>query len=50
MTVNNVWFATIIFFNPVFKRQDYVCSHCDYLTMLCLDIGNMDIITVKEVH
>ena len=35
-------------FNNGFKFQDYVCNGC-YLTILCLDISDITVITVKNV-
>ena len=46
--VGNAWFATIAFFNHVFKFQDYVCNVCHDLTMLSANINNIAIITVKN--
>ena len=43
--VKNVLFAIIVFFNPGFKFQDYICNGCRDLTMLC----DITIITVKNV-
>ena len=37
------------FFNNGFKFQDSVCSGCHDLTMLCLNISDVSIITVKNV-
>ena len=37
------------FFDHGFKFQDSVCNSCHDLTMLCLDISNIAIITVKNV-
>ena len=37
------------FFNHVFKFQDYVCNGCHDLTMLCLDLSDTAIITIKSV-
>ena len=37
------------FFNHRFKFQDHVCNHCHDLTMLCLNISDIAIITVKNV-
>ena len=37
------------FFNHGFKFQDYVCYGCHDLSMLCLNICNIAIITVKNV-
>ena len=38
------------FFNSGFKFQDSVCSGCHDLTMLCLNISDVSIITVKNVN
>ena len=38
----------ILFFNHGFKFQDSVCNGCHNLTMLCLNISNFTIITVKN--
>ena len=37
------------FFNHVFKFQDYVCNGCHDLAMLCLDLSDTTIITIKSV-
>ena len=37
------------FFNHGFKFQDYACNGCHDLSMLCLDISDIAIITVKNV-
>ena len=37
------------FFNHGFKFQDYLCDGCHDLTMLCLNISNITIITVKNI-
>ena len=37
------------FFNHGFEFQDYVCSGYHVLTMLCLNISGIAIITVKQV-
>ena len=37
------------FFNNGFKFQDSVCSGCHDLTILCLNISDVSIITVKNV-
>ena len=37
------------FFNHRFKFQDHVCNDCHDLTMLCLNISDIVIITVKNV-
>ena len=37
------------FFNPGFKFQDYVCNDCHDLGLLCLNINDITIITVKNV-
>ena len=36
-------------FNNRFKFQDFVCNGCHDLPMLCLNISNIAIITVKNV-
>ena len=38
-----------LFFNRGIKFQDYVCNVCHDLSMLCLNISNIAIITVKNV-
>ena len=37
------------FFNYGFKFQDYIYNGCHYLTMLCLNISNIAIVTIKDV-
>ena len=37
------------FFNHGFKFQDSVCNSCHDLTMLCLNINDITIVTVKNV-
>ena len=37
------------FFNHGFKFQDNVCNGCHDLSMLCLNISDIAIITVKNV-
>ena len=37
------------FFNHGFKFEDFVCNGCHDLKMLCLNISDIDIITVKNV-
>ena len=37
------------FFNNGFKIEDSVCNECHDLTMLCLNINDITIITVKNV-
>ena len=37
------------FFNYGFRFQDSVCNRCHDLTMLCLNISHITIITVKNV-
>ena len=49
LEVKNVWFATIGFFNEEFKFQDSVCNTCHDLTILCLNISDIAITTVKNV-
>ena len=46
--VKNARFVTIGFFNHGFKFQGYVCNDCHDLTMLCLNISDIAIITVKH--
>ena len=36
-------------FNHGFKFQDSVCSGCNDFSMMCLNISNIAIITVKNV-
>ena len=36
-------------FNLRYEFPDYVCNGCHDLTMLCADISNITIITVKNV-
>ena len=36
-------------FNYVFKFQDYVCNGCHDLTMLSVNIKDIDIIAVKNI-
>ena len=43
-TVGYYWLS-----NLGFEFQDYVCNGCHYLAMLCLNISNIVIITVKGV-
>ena len=37
------------FFNYGFRFQDSVCTGCHDLTMLCLNISDITIVTVKNV-
>ena len=37
------------FFNHGVKFQDPVCNGCHVFTMLCVNIGDVTIITVKNV-
>ena len=37
------------FFNYGFKFEDYVCNCCHDLSMLCLNISDIAIMTVKNV-
>ena len=37
------------FFNHGFKFQDYVCNGCHDLTMVCLNLSDITIITVKNI-
>ena len=48
-TAKNSWLATIGFFNNGFEFQDYVCNGCHDLTILCLNMSVITIITVKNV-
>ena len=36
-------------FNHGFKFQDYVCNGCHDLTMVCLNLSDITIITVKNI-
>ena len=47
--VKNVSLVIIGFFIYGFKFQDSVCKGCYDLTMLCLNVSNITIITVKCV-
>ena len=47
-TAKNAWFSILIF-NHGFKFQDHVSNVCYDLSMLCLNISNIAIITVKNV-
>ena len=38
------------FFTYEFEFQDSVCNTCHYLLMLCLNISDIAIITVKRVY
>ena len=38
------------FFNHGFKFQDSVCNGCHDLTILCLNMSDITIITVKGAH
>ena len=38
------------FFNRGFESQDYVCNGCHDLSMLCLNISDITIITIKNVN
>ena len=40
---------SLLLFYDGFKIQNSVCNGCDNLTMLCLNITNFAIITVKDV-
>ena len=40
---------SLLLFYDGFKIQNSVCNGCDDLTMLCLNITNFAIITVKDV-
>ena len=37
------------FFNQGFKFQNFICNGCHDLTMLCLNLSDIVIITVKNV-
>ena len=37
------------FFNHGFKFQDYVCNGCHDLTMVCFNLSDITIITVKNI-
>ena len=37
------------FFNHGFKFQDYVCNGCHDLTMVCFNLNDITIITVKNI-
>ena len=37
------------FFNPGFKFQDSACNGCHDLTILCFNLSDIAIITVKNV-
>ena len=37
------------FFSNGFEFQDYVCSGCHDLTMVCFNISNIAIVTIKGV-
>ena len=39
-----------LFFNHGFKFQDSVCNGCHDLTILCLDISDIAIISVESVN
>ena len=39
----------LLVFNKVFKFLDYVCKGCHDLTMFCLKISDITIITVKNI-
>ena len=36
------------FVNPGFKFQDYICNGCHDLTVLCVNISDITVITVKN--
>ena len=38
------------YFNHAFKFKNSVCNSCHVLTMLCLNLSNIAIITVKGIH
>ena len=47
---NNAWFVIIPFLiMNLWKSQDSVCNNCHHLTMLCLNVSDMTITTVKIV-
>ena len=37
------------FFNHGFKFQDYICNGCHDLTMVCFNLSDITIITVKNI-
>ena len=39
---------SLLFFNHGFEFQDYVCNACHDLTMWCLNISDIAIISVKN--
>ena len=40
---------SLFLFDHGFKFQDYVCNGCNDLSMFCLNISDIAIITVKNV-
>ena len=40
---------SLLVFNHRFKFQDFVCNDCHDLTMLSLNIKDIEIITIKNV-
>ena len=52
ITLKNVWFTTIVFLimGFRFKYQDSVFNGCHDLTMLCVNISDIAVITVKGAH
>ena len=49
ITSKYIRFVTVCFFNNGFEFQDSVCNGCHGLTMLCLYISDITIITVRGV-
>ena len=49
-TVNNVWSAIYWFLNHGFKFQDSVCNGCHVFTILIVNVSDIVIITIKNVH
>ena len=47
--IKNAWFATTGFFNQGFTFQVFICNGCHILRLLCLNISDTAIITVKNV-
>ena len=48
--VNNVWFCHYLFFDHGFRCQDSVCNGCHDLPLLCLNISDIVITTVKGAN
>ena len=40
---------SLLFFNHGFEFEGYICNGCHDLAILCLNISNIAIITVKNV-